>query len=313
MIPDIFDLVTTFAEPIEFVITPQKRIFWLYLLSSAAIAGIVVWVRKGSLSFAFKMAVSPKLWFHPSSLHDFQWLFFNNALRILVIVPTLGGSLSLAIVINRWLLKSFGEGDFWLLPDVTVSVLFTTILFLVEDFSRFLTHYCFHKVPWLWRFHAVHHSAEVLTPVTLYRIHWLEMIVSSIRGLVVLSFVSAIFMYLLNNRLGIIDILGVSVFTFLFNFVGANLRHSHVWLGFGVLECWFISPAQHQIHHSTDVAHIDKNFGATLAIWDRMFGSLLCSKKEKVTAFGLIGESESYQSLPQNFWGQCYRETKHSH
>lgn len=312
MISDTANFASVFvavaAEPITFLASPHKRIFWLYLLSSAFIAIVVMWIKKDSLRLVVQKVVTPRLWLHRSSLHDFQWLFFNHALRVFLVVPILGGSLSLAIIINRWLLQTFGPGNFWLLPEIWVSLAFTVVLFLAEDFSRFLTHYAFHKIPHLWRFHAVHHSAEILTPVTLYRIHWLEMMVSSVRGLVVLASVSAVFMYCLDNPIGLIDILGVSVFHFFFNMLGANLRHSHVWLGFGKFEKWLVSPAQHQIHHSVDAAHIDKNFGATLAIWDRMFGSWLASKRQEVTHFGLVAkQAETLQSLPENFWGQCYK------
>ncbi|UXX83441.1 sterol desaturase family protein [Roseovarius pelagicus] len=61
---------------------------------------------------------------------------------------------------------------------------------------------------------------------------------------------------------------------------GTGLRHSHVWLGFGrVLEHILISPAQHQIHHSSAAEHRNKNYGEVLAIWDWMFGTLYVSRK----------------------------------
>jgi sterol desaturase/sphingolipid hydroxylase (fatty acid hydroxylase superfamily) len=68
----------------------------------------------------------------------------------------------------------------------------------------------------------------------------------------------------------------------------ANLRHSHVRLSFGPLEGLFISPTQHQIHHSID--HEDVNFGSCLAIWDRWFSTLVCSREISVgkkLTFGL--------------------------
>ena len=63
----------------------------------------------------------------------------------------------------------------------------------------------------------------------------------------------------------------------------ANLRHSHVWITYGrIMERLLISPAQHQIHHSKNKVHFDRNFGVVLAIWDGMFGTLeLAGKKTK--------------------------------
>ena len=58
------------------------------------------------------------------------------------------------------------------------------------------------------------------------------------------------------------------------------------------MEHVFISPAQHQLHHSIAEEHHDKNFGAALAIWDWLFGSLHLSEIEKNITYGL-GESDN--------------------
>lgn len=285
-------------EPLFFLIDPQKRIYWLYLLSSGFIAW-VVWRRQGQPLGALRRAVSLQFWCSPSSRVDFCWFFFNHMLRVLLVVPVLGGGLTLAISINRVLYAWFGAGDFWQLPPQIVSVVFTVVLFIAEDFSRFLVHYSYHKIPFLWRFHAIHHSATVLTPITLYRIHWFEMMINSVRSLLVIGSVSALFIYVFDNAIQPVTILGASLFGFLFNMAGSNLRHSHVWLGFGRLEAWVISPAQHQIHHSIANVHIDKNFGATLALWDRLFGTWVTSKGQCVEAFGIKGKKVEQKFLAQ--------------
>ncbi|MEO0359806.1 MAG: sterol desaturase family protein, partial [Pseudomonadota bacterium] len=83
-------------------------------------------------------------------------------------------------------------------------------------------------------------------------------------------------------------VIGVNAFYFAFNVFGANLRHSHVWLSFGpVIEHVFISPAQHQIHHSRAVEHHDKNYGEVLAVWDWVFGTLYVPKRRERLSFGL--------------------------
>ncbi len=66
------------------------------------------------------------------------------------------------------------------------------------------------------------------------------------------------------------------------------MRHSHVWLSYGdLLEHLFISPAQHQIHHSRAVEHHGKNYGEVLAIWDWMFGTLYVPNGKEDLDFGL--------------------------
>ena len=60
-----------------------------------------------------------------------------------------------------------------------------------------------------------------------------------------------------------------------FIYVYVHLQHSQVWIAFtGWLGRLFMSPAHHQIHHSSNPAHFNKNLGSCLALWDWMFGTL---------------------------------------
>ena len=88
-------------------------------------------------------------------------------------------------------------------------------------------------------------------------------------------------------------IYGVNVLLFIFNLSGSNLRHSHIPISYGrALERIFVSPAQHQIHHSIKRCHHDKNFGAALAVWDYLFGSLHLSEKNMHLTFGIKNRSK---------------------
>lgn len=291
-------------EPLLFVVNSGKRIFWLYLLSSAVIALVASKIATGSIRDACTKLFSLTLWLHPSSKADFKWLFFNHVIRATLVLPVLGGSVALALGIYRLFSNIFGEGNFWAPADFWVMIGFTFTLFIFEDFTRFLVHYSFHKIPFLWRFHAVHHQAEILTPITLYRIHWFEMMLNSLRSLFVIGGTSGIFMYCFENTISAYEIMGASLFAFLFNLAGANLRHSAIWIGFGWFENIFISPAQHQIHHSTALVHRDKNFGATLSIWDRLFNSHVFSKQQNVQRYGLDDARQNEDhSLLKSFWG----------
>ncbi len=70
-----------------------------------------------------------------------------------------------------------------------------------------------------------------------------------------------------------------------------HLRHSHLWITFqGVAGKLFQSPAHHQVHHSTDPRHFDKNLGFALAVWDWAFGTLhVPSRQREVSEYG-VGE-----------------------
>ncbi len=64
------------------------------------------------------------------------------------------------------------------------------------------------------------------------------------------------------------------------------------------MERWLISPAQHQLHHSDDPRHFGANLGATLAVWDRMAGTLITTTRERPPlTFGLGPETWRYRTL----------------
>ena len=91
-----------------------------------------------------------------------------------------------------------------------------------------------------------------------------------------------------------LQILGVDLFGVLFNFAAANLRHSHIWISFGKFERLFISPAQHQIHHSVGNNHV--NLGSIFSIWDGMLGTRMYSGERRSLEFGLGGDSQTEKS-----------------
>lgn len=283
----------TFISPLIFLFEPNKRIYWLYLLSSFMLA---YWISGLQL---FRL----KLWFNRSSLVDVIWLLVNQWLFKLLVLPIMALQISYALTLNQWLINAFGDGNYWQLQQTELMLLFTLSLFVCQDFCKFVVHFSMHKIPLLWRFHAVHHSATSMTPLTLYRIHPVEMLINTARSLLVGVAVTGLFLYLFQNQLAISHIIGVNIFVFIFNLCASNLRHSPVWLGFGKLEHLFISPAQHQIHHSTQYRHFDKNFGSALAIWDKLFACHLLSEKESVSGFGLDSTDINRQTLKQQWLG----------
>ena len=105
------------------------------------------------------------------------------------------------------------------------------------------------------------------------------------------SVVTGTFFYFFKTQAIQYEVLSVNILGFLFNLAGGNLRHSHVWLSYGSkLEHLFISPAQHQVHHSADEIHFNKNYGTWLAIWDWAAGSLYVTAQKETLRFGLSKE-----------------------
>ena len=83
----------------------------------------------------------------------------------------------------------------------------------------------------------------------------------------------------------------------LFVHIYVHLQHTHLWIAFtGLAGRVFLSPAHHQIHHSNNPVHFDKNLGSCLAIWDWLFGTLYVPAKEpEPLTFGVkVGEADMH-------------------
>ena len=98
------------------------------------------------------------------------------------------------------------------ISDGVVVFLYSMVLFVMWDLSRFLLHMCMHRIPQLWAFHQVHHSAEILTPLTFYRIHPVESWLYSIRGALVTGTVAGLFYWVFRESINPYTLLGVPAF-----------------------------------------------------------------------------------------------------
>ncbi|MEM7217433.1 MAG: sterol desaturase family protein [Pseudomonadota bacterium] len=288
------------ATPWHYVNDPGRRIFWGALLSSLLLAAWITARRQGGFDWRAQLAAlfDRRYWLHRSSAVDLALLISNGFLRALLLVPLFGSHLVVTLAVGSTLQDTLGNAPDVELPWLAIATLFTLTLFVVEDGSRFGLHALMHRVPFLWRLHRLHHSAEVLTPLTLFRVHPIEQVLYYLRGLLVVGGVGGVFLWLFQGRLSGWDILGVDALGFLFNMAGANLRHSHIWLGFGRGERLFISPAQHQLHHS--VAHGHANLGTCLAVWDRLAGTWLpAAQRPADLRFGVEAEARPNAALPR--------------
>ena len=266
------------SEPLGFLADPGKRVFWIYVIVALLVASFVTSFRDGGFSLRkqAKALFNLNYWFNRSTLIDYALMWLNAIIRTSLILPLLGAKLAGALVIARFLQVEMGDANIIGLHWLAIACVFSVVLFVMDDLSRFVLHRFMHKVPVLWRLHRVHHSATTLTPFTVFRVHPLESIIYTLRGFLIFSMVGGLFIWLFKGQLSALDILGVDALGFLFNLAAANLRHSHVPVAFGALERFVISPLQHQLHHSRD--HLNVNFGACLSIWDRCLGSNLLSK-----------------------------------
>ena len=278
---DVF--VDFFSGLVSEVTNPQKRVFIGYLTSALCIAFLwLFFVEKLKIKEAASFIFSKKIWLSKSSLADFKLLLLNR-----VILSAGSAAIVSQITISAFLYECLHSQNivqpltFYATPAIAVAISFTFFFFLLDDFSRFFVHRMMHKVPLLWAFHQVHHSAKTMTPFTIFRTHPVEGLIFLIRTSIVQGIAISLFIYLFGNKVDLVTIFGASVGVVIFHSLGSNLRHSHIKIRYPkFVERILISPGQHQIHHSVEQQHYDKNFGVALAIWDLMFGSLAFSEKK---------------------------------
>ena len=280
---------------------PRKRVFLGYIFLSILIA--LFWLfKKKRLSFkqSLKYIFDKKVIFSNSSKSDMK-LFLINRVFVLFVSPLLVTQLAIATIIYHFLssLTWLDIGMFTDTPRFIIVFSFTAFIFILDDFTKFIIHRWMHKWPILWSLHKVHHSATTLTPLTIYRTHPLEGVIFTLRGSFTQGVSISTFVFLFGNSVDLFTIIGVNIFVFCFNVAGANLRHSHIGIQYWKwLEYILISPAQHQLHHSVAKEHYDKNFGATFAIWDWIFGSLNHSENTETLSLGVRdNESQKPHSL----------------
>ena len=275
-------------------VDPRKRVFVGYLFAALAIACVVMlgaagWNLRAGAAAGRRLVFSRAIWWSASARADYKMFAVNQAL-MMAVAPRLVGRMAIAAALFSGLHTLIGgRPDAALtLPGWLVVASFTVCHFLCDDLSKYLVHRALHRWPVLWAFHKVHHSATTLTPLTVYRTHPLEAVLFSLRGSAVQAVVVAVFIFFFGSAVDLFTVLGASVFLFAFNAAGSNLRHSHVRISYGRrLERVLMSPAQHQIHHSVEARHHDRNFGTVFSLWDWLGGTLHLAEKGEELRYGL--------------------------
>ncbi|QDY99928.1 sterol desaturase family protein [Nitratireductor mangrovi] len=266
------------------------RLMPLYVGATLLIAVVIYGWRYGWRQWrSFFRWLTPKdIYLHPSHIVDLKLFVVGRLLSVagvinLVVVRTASAAFAMALLAASFGTEP-GTGS-WSWGQIALA----TLLFaVVSDFCTYWVHRIHHEYPVLWPFHSVHHSAEVLTPVTVYRKHPVYDLLSDAVSSLAIGFLAGALLFAISPNIDIISIGGANVVFVVFNAVGANFRHSHIWISYGpVLEHVLISPAQHQIHHSRAVVHHDRNYGEIFAIWDWMFGTLYVPAHEEKLEFGL--------------------------
>jgi sterol desaturase/sphingolipid hydroxylase (fatty acid hydroxylase superfamily) len=198
-----------FLLPFVTPLLPVQRIYVVYLVSAIVLAfAVYLYLSKapaGERPKSFLAYCFPKaIYLHPSALVDYAYFVINKISFAILLAPFIVGS----VLVSGWtqdiLSDVWGTVQVGRSAGLAASVVFTLCMVLASDFAIFVAHYLQHKVPLLWEFHKVHHSAEVMTPITVYRMHPVDdLLVGSFSG-VMTGVVHGLFAYFYEG--GIVEI-----------------------------------------------------------------------------------------------------------
>jgi lathosterol oxidase len=150
------------------------------------------------------------------------------------------------------------------------------LLLLVADLAQYWSHRLMHTVPFLWRFHAVHHSARSMDWLASSRLHLGEVLITRTCVL------APVFILGFSQPVILVYVIYIGLHGI---FVHANVR-----LTFPGLRHVLVTPAFHHWHHSEDDRARNTNFAVHLPILDRAFGTYFQPKGEWPATYGIGGE-----------------------
>lgn len=235
---------------------------------------------------------------HPSARADFWFWLLRRITKPLYIFPTALTAIGVGTAIHAMLSHLLPTPPSAVTPAGPLTlVLFTLTMLLAYDVSYYFYHYLQHKVHWMWELHKVHHSAELMIGVTQGRVHPLDDFMTHLwDGLIPGAMYGGWLFFVLSPME--LTVFGINVYILRNILMMDFVRHTHFKLSFGWVNNVILSPHYHQLHHSSNPKHYDKNFGLMLSVWDRLFGTLMRPEPDETFTFGLAdGEHREYHSL----------------
>lgn len=162
------------------------------------------------------------------------------------------------------------------------------LVLLVADLVQYWSHRAYHEIPFLWRFHAVHHSSEEMDWIAGSRVHVVELLMT--RGLILLPLVLLGF-----NEAVVNSYIAFVAFQAVYD-------HANVSINPGWLRYVFVTPNFHHWHHSQDEEALDKNYAVHFAFLDYLFGTAVNSQKMWPDKYGVLGDYVPKGITAQFFW-----------
>jgi sterol desaturase/sphingolipid hydroxylase (fatty acid hydroxylase superfamily) len=167
------------------------------------------------------------------------------------------------------------------------------VYYVVFDLAHYWSHRLCHRVPALWELHRYHHSAPEMTVLTALRDHPMERAFTSLviavpAALIALPVQHFIVIHTLAKTVGLLK--------------HSNLLSNWGWFGRYVLQ----SPAAHRVHHSSDPAHYNANFGSLFQFWDVVFGTAVHPERATVGGIRIGLADDSGQTPALRYLGRVF-------
>ena len=173
---------------------------------------------------------------------------------------------------------------------IWIEIILTVIIL---DFIIWGQHLLSHKIPFVWRFHRMHHTDRDLDVTTAVRFHPFEIIFS--------MFIKITSIYILGA-----SAIAVIIFEIMLNGM-AMFNHANLRIPFrieNILRKFIVTPDLHRFHHSIYIDEHNKNFGFSLSIWDKIFKCYLDQPRDghKDMKLGLKWQNDKPTKLGWSLW-----------
>ena len=265
---------------------PSGKINGFYFLIAIS---LIIWVLEILLPWRKNQAkIRKDFW------QDTFYMFFNFYLFGLLIYAALS---SVSVKFFKDLLAPLGyEGGHLIDFSQVKWGLQLLIFFIIADFIQWIVHNILHRVPFLWKFHKVHHSVKEMGFAAHLRYHFLE------------TFAYQIFKYISLSMLFGLSLSNAFIVYSLTVLIG-HLNHANLGWDYGPLKYIFNNPKMHIWHHANDLpAEHAKgmNFGISLSCWDYIFGTAHIPSDGRDIELGFPGD----ETFPETFAGQVIEPFK---
>lgn len=216
---------------------------------------------------------------------DTFYVFFNDVVVYII------GLFGICAVTELLFMKTLGLFNIHQLKIVDITswnpIVQVGIMFIIQDFCEYWSHYLLHRSDFLWAFHKIHHAQETLGAGSTRHFHFIEMFV--FKPIIYLPF--AMIGYSATDY-------------FLFQITVQNVwgffTHMNIKVKWGFLNYIINTPETHSWHHAKNIPrHYGVNYASILNIWDLLFGFYYVPK-DKTPVLGVPDQNE----IPKTFFGQ---------